>query len=282
MSTTTEQAKSQVASILEKGKEVLSDKKVLVPLLAAMAGGLTTGTLTSMEPPRQNESKLKRRLRILRNALIGAGAAGGAAALLPQGYKELTTMRPVEERDPVAEAIKSPLVMAGTGIGAFSLLNKNRSTEIGKAQEALTNVLSRNTTNPNSPLKILLDKLPKEMNSRDLHGHLLQIMENPKLRNEAMAALKQTGANEAALLNALREAKLPTTGLAGNSALSKGLHAAGDMLHGVIGGSTKPIIGSGTALLGSQRAKLLAALAAGLTLPLAASEVANRISEVEQ
>lgn len=73
-------------------------------LAAAGASGLAGGVLTAGSEKRHDESPWQRRMRILRNAILAAGAGGGATALLQQGYGHLARPLPLDDKDPVAES----------------------------------------------------------------------------------------------------------------------------------------------------------------------------------
>jgi hypothetical protein len=89
-------------------------------LAAAAASGLIGGGMTAGTPLRRGETPGSRRLRILRNALLAAGAGGGAMALGQKAMENFNTALPVGDQDPVARKFTSPVgrIMQGAlGVG---------------------------------------------------------------------------------------------------------------------------------------------------------------------
>lgn len=120
------------AGAMDKTKDYLSNNpKALAMLIGGAGSGLVGGYLSSRVPKGPNESKGGRRLRILRNALLAAGAGAGATGLAMTGADELNTALPVDDVDPATSLMTGsiPRTLAVGGVGA-GLLNH------GKAEEA--------------------------------------------------------------------------------------------------------------------------------------------------
>lgn len=102
-----------------KAKDYLGANPTLAAMLLAGGGsGLLGGYLTSRQPEEEGESKASRRMRILRNALIAAGAGAGAVGLGAAGLNRLSEAVPVGTQNPIEEKLTSPLVRGLGGVGA--------------------------------------------------------------------------------------------------------------------------------------------------------------------
>lgn len=124
---------SQAGESLGKGLDVLKDKASQAgdylqanPTLAAMllaggGSGLLGGYLTSQQPEDEGESKLQRRGRILRNALLSGGAGAGAVGLGAVGLKRLSEAAPLGSQNPIKEKLTSPMARALGGAGGAAL-----------------------------------------------------------------------------------------------------------------------------------------------------------------
>jgi hypothetical protein len=111
------------------------DPKLIPALLAGGAGALAGGTLTAMSPERQGESRMKRRWRILRNALLLGGAGAGGTALLQKGIQNaVTEPLPANDVSPMQQKLHD-LTSGGSGAAvtaggtAMGLLRKIRGEE---------------------------------------------------------------------------------------------------------------------------------------------------------
>jgi len=72
-------------------------------LLGALAGGTLAGGMTAFSDPTYGETRGQKRMRTLRNALLGAGLGGGAVAALQYGGRELANALPTNAKDPMDE-----------------------------------------------------------------------------------------------------------------------------------------------------------------------------------
>lgn len=107
---------------MDRAKGVFGDKDNLLGMLAAAGGsGLLGGYLSSQTPERHGETRSQRRLRILQNAALTAGAGGAVAGTGLLAHSFLTD--PEKEKTPpgLIEAILgSPsraLSMGATAVG---------------------------------------------------------------------------------------------------------------------------------------------------------------------
>jgi len=124
---------SQAGESLGKGLDALKDKASQAgdylqanPTLAAMllaggGSGLLGGYLTSQQPEEEGESKMQRRGRILRNALLAGGAGAGAVGLGAAGLKRLSEAAPLGSENPVQEKLTSPMARVLGGAGGAAL-----------------------------------------------------------------------------------------------------------------------------------------------------------------
>lgn len=124
---------SQAGESLGNGLNVLKDKAsqagdylqanptIAAMLLAGGGSGLLGGYLTSRQPEEEGESKMQRRGRILRNALLAGGAGAGAVGLGAAGLKSLSEAAPLGSENPVQEKLTSPMARALGGAGGVAL-----------------------------------------------------------------------------------------------------------------------------------------------------------------
>lgn len=121
----------------------LGNPDVLKSVLAtAGVSGLAGGFLTAQTPQRAGETPGQRRMRIVRNALLTAGAGGGAMALGRAGLHDFASAVPSNSVDPVTGAVSSPIARAVYGGGVWSALNKGRNADITAARSTLGNKLT--------------------------------------------------------------------------------------------------------------------------------------------
>jgi hypothetical protein len=127
------------------------DFKSIVPyLMSGGVGALAGGAMTGRRRKDSGEGRLGYLARILRNALITGGLAGGAHALLDKGVEKTVgnlsdsskalTGTPGDE-GPMATATKniafSPLTAAGAGAGALALTHNNSTIGAGDTSDAM-------------------------------------------------------------------------------------------------------------------------------------------------
>ncbi len=104
--------------------QLINDRNLAVPLLAAGAGGLAGGVLSGRSPRKPRETRAEKRRRVLRDALLSAGVAGGATALGRYGFNQLATAIPEGVKNPAAEGLAGAArfgLGAGAGYGAHRL-----------------------------------------------------------------------------------------------------------------------------------------------------------------
>lgn len=120
MSQILNQIKQPAHDVLDKIRQYANDNRGLLTgaLAAAGAGGLAGGFLSSQTKERPGESRGSRRLRILRDALMMGGAAGGATMLGGEGYKHLSNALPANDVDPVTNIFTSPFGRGTMAAGA--------------------------------------------------------------------------------------------------------------------------------------------------------------------
>ena len=138
--------KEQAANYLQS-----DDFKSIVPyLMSGGVGALAGGAMTGRRRKDSGEGRLGYLARILRNALITGGLAGGAHALLNKGVEKTVgnladsskalTGSPGDE-GPMATAAKniafSPLTAVGAGAGALALTNNSSTFGAGDNSDAL-------------------------------------------------------------------------------------------------------------------------------------------------
>lgn len=123
----------QAGAGMGKGLDVLKDKAsqagdylqanptVAAMLMAGGGAGLLGGYLTSQQEEEESESKMQRRGRILRNALLAAGAGAGVVGLGAAGYNRLAEATPADSVNPVQEKLTSPFARGLGGIGLGGL-----------------------------------------------------------------------------------------------------------------------------------------------------------------
>lgn len=122
-----------------KAKDYLgANPTVAAMLLAGGGAGLLGGYLTSRQREEEGESKASRRMRILRNALLAAGAGAGAVGLGAQGFKTLAEAVPVGSKNPVEEKLTSPFMRAlgAGGAGAYAFNRADKAQLANKAEAA--------------------------------------------------------------------------------------------------------------------------------------------------
>jgi hypothetical protein len=140
----------QAGEGLNKGMSVLKDKASQAgdyleanPTLAAMllaggGAGLLGGYLTSQQEEDESESKMQRRGRILRNALLAGAAGAGAIGLGAAGYKRLAEATPAGSKNPVQEKLTSPFARGAgaAGLGALGFVKGRGMDDLVTASEA--------------------------------------------------------------------------------------------------------------------------------------------------
>ena len=140
----------QAGEGLNKGMSVLKDKASQAgdyleanPTLAAMllaggGAGLLGGYLTSQQEEDESESKMQRRGRILRNALLAGAAGAGTVGLGAAGYKRLAEATPAGSKNPVQEKLTGPFARGAgaVGLGALGFVKGRGMDDLVTASEA--------------------------------------------------------------------------------------------------------------------------------------------------
>lgn len=149
---------------------ILRNPKVQAALLAAGGAGAAGGYLSS-RADRKGETRGERRSRILRNALLSAGAGGLAVGAGTLGYEQLRHALPAEDIDPVSDLGESLFRLGGAstaGVGADRLLRPGRQTAAKKVLDTLG--VSASKEDSLDQLKSMLKndpKLLKGLNAND-------------------------------------------------------------------------------------------------------------------
>lgn len=118
--------------------EHLKNPGALNPVLAAAgASGLLGGVATAGTARRRGETPGQRRLRILRNALLAAGAGGGAVALGSYGLRQGQNALPVDDVDPVKKLSHGNAARGGLGLTSWLTLNRGAGDVQQAAQAEL-------------------------------------------------------------------------------------------------------------------------------------------------
>lgn len=125
--------------------KTITDAAAAHPVMAtAAATGLLGGAMTMGTPRRTGETPGGRRLRILRNALLAAGAGGGALALGQETMKNLSTAVPAGDMDPVERKFTSPIGRGMMGLAGLAGAHNyfGRKDDYAAAQKDLGSALS--------------------------------------------------------------------------------------------------------------------------------------------
>jgi hypothetical protein len=206
--------------------QTLSNPDSLKPVLAAAgASGLLGGYLTSQTPQRSGETPAGRRWRIMRNALLTAGAGGGAAALTAGGTKEISNALPANDVDPVVKKLTSPLARVGYGGATLGALNAKGLTGSDQAARrggpnGLGKIISRNTqSNGQSPLIDPEDL--KNLRTQGLQSDMLNnSVKGPGIRQSLERSIRDTlpGTSNVVNQKAMMDRELNLAGLNGTGA----------------------------------------------------------------
>lgn len=134
-----EQAKGAVAGGTDKVKEMAGNpdlQKLLPYLLAGGAGGVAGGVLSGKRKERAGETRGQYLTRILRNASVAAGLAGGGSYLAHEGFKKSLGSADLEnpmtgtagDQGPLAAGLRdklfSPLTAGAAGIAGLAATAK--------------------------------------------------------------------------------------------------------------------------------------------------------------
>lgn len=130
----------------EVGDYLKANPSIATMLLAGGGAGLAGGMLTGNSPERAGESSKDRRLRILRNALLTAGAGAGAAGLGMYGYDKFKNAIPEGMPHPAQEALTStPARTLGAAGGAALMQRLGNKGDIADEFAAAAKIIPKDT-----------------------------------------------------------------------------------------------------------------------------------------
>ena len=152
-------------------QQILQNKDITTPLLAAAGTGLVGGTLAARSPKRRGESQEERRKRILRDAVLSAGAGGLGTAALRYGYGSLQNALPAGSENPAAKGLGllgrvagGGAVGGGTYWAAKNRWNARAMDTIEGASEAIRAGAPKNTSEARLRLKSMVERLSMNEN----------------------------------------------------------------------------------------------------------------------
>lgn len=178
---------------------------VAAMLLAGGGAGLLGGYMSSQQKTYDAESKAERRKRILRNALLSAGAGAGAVGLGAAGLKTLSEAVPADSKNPVEEKLTSWKTRALGAAGAGALgLSKGHSFDLQDYKQQALRHLSKEEfsalkdADP-AALKSYVEK-NKKVNIQPSNGIAAQIdrVKSPHLKRLLGVLVGKTRAGQAA------------------------------------------------------------------------------------
>jgi hypothetical protein len=122
-----ESAQERLTGARSKLQELMQDPNWSLPLLAAGGAGLAGGVLSSRTPRRYGETRAQRRWRMLRDAVLSAGAGAGAVALAQYGRDQFAGSGGTEEPPPegggLLDRVPGPVKDVTTGTTEFTKEN---------------------------------------------------------------------------------------------------------------------------------------------------------------
>ncbi len=122
-----ESAQEHLTGARSKLQELMQDPNWSLPLLAAGGAGLAGGVLSSRTPRRYGETRAQRRWRMLRDAVLSAGAGAGAVALAQYGRDQFAGSGGTEEPPPegggLLDRVPGPVKDVTTGTTEFTKEN---------------------------------------------------------------------------------------------------------------------------------------------------------------
>lgn len=126
-----------------------SNPKITAMLLAGGGAGLAGGALTAAAPERNGETSGSRRMRILRNALLTAGAGAGTVGLGMHAADSLENALPVDSKHPAEQALTNWKTrgVAGTAAALAGAAAGNKRDVVdmgGQAQRAMYDHVGKN------------------------------------------------------------------------------------------------------------------------------------------
>lgn len=188
---------------MQGAKDYLSKNPTVLGMLIGGAGsGLVGGYLSSRIPQGAKETKGGRRLRILRNALLAAGAGAGATGLAMTGASQLNTALPKDDVDPATSFLTGgvPRTLATGAVGA-GLLHHGMSAEDEPRRGILAAMVDKlKKKDPTNAAKI-----QDSLNVFNPKGEALrEMMYHDLLSNAQSGGLK--GINHKPLLSGMAEA----------------------------------------------------------------------------
>lgn len=222
-----------------------SNPKITAMLLAGGGAGLAGGALTSAAPEREGETKGSRRMRILRNALLTAGAGAGAVGLGAHAADSLSNALPIDSKHPAEQALTDWRTRGAAG-GAAALVasaagrKRDVADMAGQAEQAILRNAGKNNALTPENVKLILGKPNK--NIIDYYNH----------NSVGPALAPQTAANS--FVNKALQFSMPNNTAAWNA------HATQHPVKHVAKNLTNQLV---KALVGKTRAGQAARLAGG-------------------
>lgn len=179
-----------LAGAAESAKNYLSENPTALGMLLGGAGsGLVGGYLSSRVPGAHGEDKSQRRMRILRNAIMAAGAGAGATGLAMKGFENLNTALPADDVDPTTSFVTGaiPRTLAAGGVAA-GLVNRGVAAEDAPRSNILESLMHR-LKNKNPNMAHTIGRAVNETGSRgvamrdDIYHDVMARIQNGNLKN---------------------------------------------------------------------------------------------------
>lgn len=225
--------------MFDSAKQLINDNPNLVTgLLAAGGAGALGGAALTGPSNDPNETAGNRRMRRLKNALLGAGMAAGATGLTAYGLHNFKTALPADDVDPVTKAWYSPItrLLGAGGAGVASAgLNARASGDHAQDILSMTGLSEKPVKRPVDYLqrsllgeKTKLDKITAALaNTTDKK----KIEKLKKMQDASiMGKLQNKLGGTEAISDELRRAGVSTKGLSSNVDLQGILGAPGSKL----------------------------------------------------
>jgi len=250
----------------EAGDYLQANPTIAAMLLAGGGSGLLGGYLTSQQKEDESESKMSRRGRILRNALMSAAAGAGAVGLGVEGYRRLAEATPAGSLNPVQEKLTSPIARGAgaAGVGALGFSAGRKADQADLAEQAFRSLSAKDQrmvrASKYSPQDIITHA-EQNYNFKPKANNITDFVSKLRLDLKANINDPKLQKNLAKVLGKSRVAAL----LMNLHANPKGINSAQKGVDKVLGASRYVI----NKILGTSRAGQLARVggAAGLFLP---------------
>lgn len=213
------------STMLDSAKQIIDENPNLVTgLLAAGGAGALGGAVLTGPSDDPNETASSRRMRRLKNALLGAGMAAGATGLTAYGLHNFKTALPENDVDPVTQAWYSPFTrLLGAGTAGVAAAGANAKLSGKNAQDMLnmTGLAQKDVKRPVEYLQRSIlgerDNLAKVNAALANTTDKKQIAKLTKMRDATvMGQLQNKLGGTEAISNELRRAGVSTKGLSRN------------------------------------------------------------------